>query len=86
VHVVVAFDGVEEQTEAVAEAFSRAGKQVLVDDRDMRAGGKFADADLFGIPLRVTVGKKTLEDGAVDVKNRRSGEESRVALADLGHT
>jgi prolyl-tRNA synthetase len=84
VHVVVAFDGVEEQVEAVAEAFSAQGKAVLVDDRDMRAGGKFADADLIGVPLRITVGKKTLEDGAVDVKVRRSGEETRVNVAELG--
>jgi prolyl-tRNA synthetase len=85
VHVVVAYDGVDEQVEAVAQAFSGQGKDVLVDDRDMRAGGKFADADLIGVPLRITVGKKTLEDGAVDVKERTSGEQSRVAVADLGH-
>jgi prolyl-tRNA synthetase len=84
VHVVVAFDGVEEQVEAVAEAFSAQGKHVLVDDRDMRAGGKFADADLIGVPVRVTVGKKTLEDGAVDVKERKSGDEKRVNVAELG--
>jgi prolyl-tRNA synthetase len=53
----------------------------------MRAGGKFADADLIGIPTRVTIGKKTLEDGAVDVRDRKTGAESRVAVADLGkHT
>jgi prolyl-tRNA synthetase len=84
VHVVVAFDGVEEQVEAVAAAFSAAGKAVLVDDRDMRAGGKFADADLIGVPVRITVGKKTLEDGAVDVKERKSGDEKRVNVAELG--
>ncbi len=84
VHVVVAFDGVDEQAEQAAAAFEAAGKSVLLDDRDMRAGGKFADADLIGVPRRVTVGKKTLEDGAVDVRDRRTGEESRVAVADLG--
>jgi prolyl-tRNA synthetase len=57
---------------------------VLLDDRHMRAGEKFADADLVGVPLRVTVGKKTLEDGAVDVKDRTSGTETRVAVADAG--
>jgi prolyl-tRNA synthetase len=55
---------------------------VLLDDRDQRAGEKFADADLIGCPVRVTVGKKTLEDGKVDLLVRRSREESRVALAD----
>ena len=60
------------------------GLDVLLDDRDLRAGEKFADADLIGIPVRVTVGRKTLEDGAVDVRDRATGEERRVAVADLG--
>jgi prolyl-tRNA synthetase len=81
---VVALPGVEEQALAAAEALSATGKDVLLDDRDLRAGEKFADADLIGIPTRVTVGKKTLEDGAVDVRDRRTGEESRVNVADLG--
>ena len=49
---------------------------MLLDDRDARPGEKFADADLFGAPLRVIVGKKTLEDGSVDVKERASGGRS----------
>ena len=57
---------------------------MLVDDREQRAGEKFADADLIGIPSRITVGKKTLDDGAVDVRDRASGEERRVAIAELG--
>jgi prolyl-tRNA synthetase len=83
VHVVV-LPGVEEQGEQAARALSDAGKDVLLDDRDLRAGEKFADADLIGVPLRVTVGRKTLEDGAVDVRRRDTGEERRVAVADLG--
>jgi prolyl-tRNA synthetase len=55
---------------------------VLLDDRDQRPGEKFADADLFGAPFRVVVGRKTLEDGAVDVRDRRSGDEERVASLD----
>jgi prolyl-tRNA synthetase len=81
---VVALPGVEEQALAAAEALSASGKDVLLDDRKLRPGEKFADADLIGIPIRVTVGKKTLEDGAVDVRDRRTGEESRVNVADLG--
>jgi prolyl-tRNA synthetase len=81
---VVALPGVEEQAEAAARALDEAGAQVLLDDRDARAGEKFADADLIGIPIRVTVGRKTLEDGAVDVRDRKTGEERRVALDDLG--
>ena len=53
------------------------GATMLLDDRELRAGEKFADADLIGCPVRITVGKKTLEDGAVDVRDERqatSGE------------
>jgi prolyl-tRNA synthetase len=81
---VVALPGVEEEAEQAAQALETAGAEVLLDDRDARAGEKFADADLIGIPLRVTVGKKTLEDAAVDVRDRESGKDRRVPLAELG--
>ena len=81
---VVALPGVEEQAEEAARVLSDAGAEVLLDDRDQRAGEKFADADLIGCPIRVTVGKKTADDGAVDVRERASGEERRVAIAELG--
>ena len=82
VHVVT-LPGLEEQGEAVAEALEAHGHEVLLDDRAQRAGEKFADADLLGCPTRVTVGKKTLEDGAVDVRDRATGEERRVPMAEL---
>jgi prolyl-tRNA synthetase len=69
--------------EQLAEGLSAEGLDVLLDDRELRPGEKFADADLIGCPLRVTVGKKTLEDGAVDLRDRTSGDESRVASLDL---
>ena len=69
--------------EEVAESLSAAGLDVLLDDRELRPGEKFADADLIGCPLRVTVGKKTLEDGAVDLRDRTTGDESRVARLDV---
>jgi prolyl-tRNA synthetase len=53
---------------------SSAGLDVLLDDRDERAGVKFMDADLLGIPLRVTIGPKRLAEGKVEVRFRRSGE------------
>src|SRR5262249_1885046 len=77
---VVALPGVENQAEEAARVLSDAGADVLLDDRDLRAGEKFADADLIGLPRRLTVGKKTLEDGKVDVRARRSGDESRVSV------
>jgi prolyl-tRNA synthetase len=81
-HVVV-LPGLEERGEEVAAALSEAGYDVLLDDRDERAGEKFADADLIGCPLRVTVGRKTAEDGAVDLRRRGTGEELRVAIAEV---
>jgi prolyl-tRNA synthetase len=81
---VVALPGVEQQALEAAEALDAAGKAVLLDDRDLRAGEKFADADLIGAPIRITVGKKTLADGAADVRDRATGDERRVAVADLG--
>ncbi len=83
VHVVT-LPGLDEQGEAVASALEAQGHEVLLDDRAQRAGEKFADADLLGCPTRITVGKKTLEDGAVDVRSRATGEERRVPMAELG--
>lgn len=62
-----------------------AGYDVLIDDRKERAGVKFADSDLIGIPLRVTVGKKASE-GIVEVKLRQTGETIEVKLAELKNT
>ncbi len=84
VHVVVV-KGAEEVGEQAATALDAAGLDVLLDDRDKRPGEKFADADLIGIPIRVTAGKKSLEDGAADVRDRATGEERRVNVADLGN-
>jgi prolyl-tRNA synthetase len=81
---VVSLPGAETIAEQAAEALSAAGLDVLLDDRDQRAGEKFADADLIGCPIRVTAGKKSLEDGMVDVRDRASGAEKRLDVADLG--
>ena len=81
---VVALPGAEEIAMQAAHVLSAAGYDVLLDDRDARAGEKFADADLIGCPIRVTAGKKSLDDGKVDVKDRATGEEQRLDVADLG--
>ncbi|HEX4930785.1 MAG TPA: His/Gly/Thr/Pro-type tRNA ligase C-terminal domain-containing protein, partial [Gaiellaceae bacterium] len=86
VHVVVlGWDNPELVSigERVAASLSEEGLDVLLDDRELRPGEKFADADLIGCPLRVTVGKKTLEDGAVDLRDRASGDESRIASLEI---
>ena len=53
---------------------------MAIDDRDERAGVKFADADLIGWPLQVVVGKRGLANGTVEIKLRRTGEKKEVAL------
>lgn len=67
---------------AITEQLKAAGYSVLLDDRKERAGVKFAESDLIGIPLRVTVGKKA-EDGIVEVKLRKTGETLEVKQAEL---
>ena len=67
----------------VAQELSAAGRDVLLDDRDARPGEKFADADLLGCPLRVTVGKKSLDDGSVDLRRRSETEDTRVPRASV---
>jgi prolyl-tRNA synthetase len=55
---------------------------VLYDDRDERAGVKFNDADLIGIPIRLTMSKRSLEAGGVEVKLRRSSERTVVSQSE----
>jgi prolyl-tRNA synthetase len=59
------------------------GFEVLYDDRDERPGGKFATADLIGLPYQVIVGPKGLAEGKAEIKWRRSGQRETVALADV---
>ena len=72
-----------ETAERLADELEAAGVSVLLDDRDLRPGEKFADADLLGCPVRVTVGRKTLEDGRADVLVRAGRTEERVAVDGL---
>ncbi|MBI3798955.1 MAG: proline--tRNA ligase [Deltaproteobacteria bacterium] len=60
-----------------------AGLEVLLDDRDERPGVKFKDADLLGIPLRVTIGTKTLARGMVELKGRTETQATEIALAEV---
>ena len=69
--------------ESVYEQLTAAGVEVIIDDRAERAGVKFRDAELTGIPLRVTVGKRGLADGAVEITRRATGETVRVGLGDV---
>jgi prolyl-tRNA synthetase len=85
-HVLALHGGSEEvltEAEQVAATLDETGQAVLLDDRDERPGEKFADADLVGCPVRVTVGRKTLEDGAVDIRARTDGSDQRIAATDV---
>jgi len=82
VHVVV-LPGQEAHGEEAARVLDEDGFDVLLDDRDARAGEKFADADLIGCPFRVTVGRKAAEDGTVDLRERAKGEDDAVKVEEL---
>jgi len=56
------------------------GLTVMIDDRPQGPGARFADADLIGVPLRVTLGKRTITDGTVDVRLRRDGTEETLPV------
>ena len=60
-----------------------AGLDPLLDDRDMRPGGKFADMELIGLPWVITIGPRGLKEGMAELKNRRTGEKHDVAVADV---
>ena len=64
------------------ELFS-AGLTVVVDDRDLSPGVRFKDADLIGVPHRVTIGKRLEKDGVVSLKRRGGGDEVDVPLGDV---
>jgi len=73
---------VAEVAERMWAELAAAGIETVIDDRDERAGVKFNDADLIGWPFQLVVGKKSLAEGMVELKDRATGERSTVALDD----
>ena len=69
--------------EEVYESLTKAGIEVLFDDRKESAGVKFADADIIGIPVRLTIGNRSLKEGKVEVKIRATGETTSYLVSDL---
>ncbi len=69
--------------ERIAQELADQGLEVVLDDRDERAGVKFADADLIGWPVQVVVGKRGVKNGVVEVKRRGESEKTEVAFAAL---
>lgn len=69
--------------ESIYENLLNAGIEVLLDDRDARAGVKFADAELIGIPIRITIGPKGIADGVVELTTRSDGEMDLIKIDDV---
>jgi prolyl-tRNA synthetase len=72
------------QAEALYESLLADGYEVLFDDRNESAGVKFNDADLIGVPVRLTISRRSLQRGGVEIKSRWEREVHIVALDDLG--
>ncbi|PIR82830.1 prolyl-tRNA synthetase [Candidatus Kaiserbacteria bacterium CG10_big_fil_rev_8_21_14_0_10_59_10] len=86
VHLVSLAGGsseVEKEAERVYELLAEHGIEVLFDDRDVRAGEKFADSDLIGIPLRLVVSEKSMAEGGVEMTTRANGASSLVPESNL---
>jgi prolyl-tRNA synthetase len=76
-------DETAEAAERIYLELQEAGADVLFDDRDAGPGEKLTDAELLGCPLRVVVGKRVLAEGEVEVQERRTGTEHRLALDEI---
>ncbi len=88
VHIVTISEdtAVKEAGDKLHQLLEDSGKVVILDDRDVSAGAKFADADLIGVPLRVTISPKTLEKNSVELKVRSEKDSKLVELSKLQST
>jgi prolyl-tRNA synthetase len=85
VHILALQSNVDEVMdcgETLYQQCKQAGIEVLFDDRSTRAGGKFKDADLIGIPLRVSIGGRGLKEGCVEFKNRKISDDVHKVKVD----
>jgi prolyl-tRNA synthetase len=86
VHLVALTDKEGKVMKAATDFYNKLtshGIEVLFDDRDMRAGEKFTDSDLIGIPTRVVMSEKTLDENIIEVKDRKSGEVKKVSAEEF---
>ena len=85
VHIVRIGDAPEvvKTADELYENLRKSGKAVIYDDRNERAGQMFADADLIGVPVRLTISAKTLEQGSVELKRRTESDFEMVKMAEL---
>ena len=86
IHLIAVFDEngkVKVATEKFYNELLKKGIEVLFDNRDLRAGEKFADADLLGIPLRAVISEKTLKENKIEIKDRATSEISLISESEL---
>jgi len=85
VHILSVNAGEKDVVSASEELYRKldsAGVEVLMDDRDETAGVKFKDADLIGLPKRVTIGSKSLKEGKVEIKDRATGNVEKMSMSE----
>lgn len=80
IHLLVLSDKIKNFADKIYETLTSHGLEILYDDRDIRAGEKFADADLIGIPTRVVIGEKALESKKLEVKDRTSDKTNEMSI------
>jgi len=69
---------IKDTAEAIYQGLLAAGIEVIIDDREERPGVKFKDSDLLGIPLRITIGSKSLKQNLVEIRIRKTGQIIQV--------
>ena len=87
IHLVSLAKAGEEEREAAERLYAElreSGAEVIYDDRDAGPGEKLTDAELLGCPLRLVVGRKGLADGMIEARERRSGDDHRLPVAEAG--
>lgn len=77
--------GADDKATEIYESLTKAGIEVLYDDRETTAGAKFAESDLLGLPYRVVIGKKSIESGNVEIKKRTSDEIELVGMNEVAN-
>ena len=80
---LIALNGAENEADKLYEEMIKKGVEVLYDDRDKTAGEKFADADLIGLPMRILLSKKTLQQESCEIKKRTESATKLVPLSSV---
>ena len=83
-HIIEIVSEKKEVKEMAEKIYKKLGEEnVLYDDRDLRAGEKFADADLLGMPYQIIVSEKNIASGKLEIKNRKTGETKMVSEEEI---